>query len=245
MATYNGEKYIRDQINSILDQLDVNDELIISDDKSSDNTCSIVLSFHDKRIILVTNENEKGISGNFENALSLARGDYIFLSDQDDIWLKDKVSDTIQLLKEYDFIVSDCVTIDANGAVLSVSRFADFRIKTGFLRLMIRNRYLGCCMAFNRKVLLSSLPFPSNSYLIEHDLWIASIAECYFKTSLLNKSLIEYRRHMNNASSGGFDKGYSIFVKGIRRIYRLICLVKIYNKVKKISCSNREIIRII
>lgn len=233
MATYNGEKYIRQQIESILIQLEKNDELIISDDMSIDNTLKIVNSFCDSRIKVHIHKENHGFVKNFENALSFARGDYIFLSDQDDIWMPNKVSIAMKYLKKYDFIVSDCITIDENENVISSSRIKDYNIRTGFWRLMLKTRYLGCCMAFNRKILNCVLPFPSNSYLLEHDLWIAAVAECYFKTSLIEEPLIKYRRHGGNVSSGGSSKGYCLPVKIYRRIYRLNKLIARYPMIKK------------
>ena len=87
IATYNGEKYIKEQLLSILPQLGKKDEVIISDDHSTDNTLDIVKGLNDNRIKIVMNNREKGYTSNFENALSYAIGDYIFLSDQDDIWM--------------------------------------------------------------------------------------------------------------------------------------------------------------
>ena len=232
MATYNGEKYVRQQIESILCQLKPDDEIIISDDMSTDSTLEIVKSFNDSRIKIYLHEKEHGFVKNFENALSYAKGDYIFLSDQDDIWMPNKVEVTLSYLKDYDFTVSDCVTINENEQIISQSRIKDYNIKTGFWRLMIKTRYLGCCMAFNRKVLNAVLPFPKNVYLMEHDLWIAAVSEFYFKTSLINEPLIKYRRHGGNVSSGGSDKGFSMPVKIYRRLYRLQCLAKIRKKIK-------------
>lgn len=232
MATYNGEKYIREQMNSILEQIGEEDELIISDDLSSDKTVEIIKSYKDKRIKLYIHEDNHGFVRNFENALVHANGDVIFLSDQDDIWMPDKVKVTIAALDNCDFTVSDCITINENEQVISQSRIKDYHIKTGFWRLMIKTRYLGCCMAFRRNVLDAALPFPNNAYLMEHDLWLASVAECYFKTSLIEKPLIKYRRHGGNVSNGGDGKGYSLPVKIYRRFYRLFCLWKIRNKIK-------------
>lgn len=224
MATYNGGPYIKEQLESILCQIGVNDEVIISDDMSTDNTFDVIESFQDPRIHIYKHTSDHGFAKNFENALNHASGKYIFLSDQDDFWMPDKVQTTLDYLKKYDFVVSDCITIDSNGKVISESRIKDFNIQTGFWRLMIKTRYLGCCMAFNDQVLKAVLPFPGHTYLMEHDLWIATVAEYYFSTALINKALIEYRRHEENASSGGFSKGYSIPIKVIRRIYRLFCV---------------------
>lgn len=87
MATYNGGQYLKAQIDSILNQLSVNDELVISDDHSTDNTCAIIKQYNDSRVKLVLNELTKGVTHNFENALLHSNGDIIFLADQDDIWL--------------------------------------------------------------------------------------------------------------------------------------------------------------
>lgn len=90
MAAYNGEKYIKEQLLSILKQIGPNDEVVISDDGSKDRTKDIVDSLNDKRIRYVENKNKHGFTHNFENALQIAQGDYIFLADQDDIWRDDK-----------------------------------------------------------------------------------------------------------------------------------------------------------
>lgn len=235
MATYNGEKFIESQLKSILSQLSEDDEVIISDDDSTDRTLEIVRRLSDKRIKIYHHETDHGFTRNFENALKYAKGDYIFLSDQDDEWLPDKVQTTIAALQEADFVVSDCVTQDENGNVLDQSRFKTFKIKKGFWRLMIKTRYLGCCMAFRRNVLKAALPFPDNTYYMEHDLWLASVAELYFNVKLINKPLIIYKRHGNNVSDAGQGKGYPLSVKIKRRIYRLQCLWKIRNKVKVIK----------
>lgn len=232
MATYNGEKYIREQLDSILVQLAEDDELVISDDLSSDKTIEIIQSYKDMRIKLYIHRENHGFVRNFENALKHVRGDIIFLSDQDDVWMPDKVEVTTAALKNCDFTVSDCITINENKQVISRSRIQDYNIKTGFWRLMVKTRYLGCCMAFKRNVLDAALPFPNNAYLMEHDLWLATVAEFYFKTAVIRKPLIQYRRHENNVSSGGSSKGYSLPIKIYRRLYRLQCLMKIRNKVK-------------
>ena len=92
MATYNGQKYLREQIESILCQLSANDELVISDDHSTDSTVDIIRSYGDSRIKMYANELTKGVTHNFENALNKSKGDIIFLADQDDVWLPNKIS---------------------------------------------------------------------------------------------------------------------------------------------------------
>ena len=115
IATYNGEKFIVEQLKTILSQLTDFDEIIISDDHSSDCTLSLIRSFRDPRIKIYLNENDKGYTSNFENALKKATGEIIFIADQDDIWKKDKVDISLNYLKKYDFIVSDACIIDNSG----------------------------------------------------------------------------------------------------------------------------------
>lgn len=232
IATYNGEKYIQQQISSILKQINYDDEIIISDDGSQDATLEIIKSINDKRIRCVKNSGIHGFTHNFENALRLAQGQYIFLADQDDIWLDNKVKVVMKALQNADFVVHDCITVDNNMQILSKSRFADFGIKPGAWRHLIKSRYLGCCMAFNRKVLDASLPFPENDFLVEHDVWLAAVAFAYFNVAQIGEQLIYYRRHGSNASSGGFNKGYSMQVKIKKRLYRVKKLFEKYPSIK-------------
>jgi glycosyltransferase involved in cell wall biosynthesis len=112
LTTYNGEKYILEQLRSILSQLESDDEVIISDDNSSDCTLELIENIADRRVKIFKNIQKKGIQSNVENALNKAKGDIIFLSDQDDFWLPDKVSIIIKALQKNDLIVSDCYITD-------------------------------------------------------------------------------------------------------------------------------------
>lgn len=198
MATYNGEKYIRTQIDSILTQLRNSDELIISDDTSSDNTIGIIKSIQDRRIKLLPNQTYRSPIFNFENALKHASGDVIFLADQDDIWHMGKVKIVTEALSKFDLVVSDCTVIDEKGKTLYESFYDINRSGHGFLKNLIHNSYLGCCMAFRKEVLEYSLPFPQK--LPMHDWWLGLVGQLYFKTHFLQEKLVLYRRHGQNAS---------------------------------------------
>ena len=226
MATYNGEKYIKEQLDSILSQLGENDEVIISDDSSSDRTIENINAFNDKRIKIYINTNDNGYTSNFENALEKSTGDIIFLSDQDDIWIKSKVPEMLKVLQKYDFVVSDNTIVDENLNVLNKSHFEVFNTKSGFLVNLLLPRYVGACMAFKRNVLDKSLPFPDNKQLCAHDYWISLIAELYFRSYKLDKQLLLYRRHESNASSGGEKSKNSLNHKLQVRIYTLMHLLK-------------------
>ena len=211
MATYNGEKYIKDQLDSILVQLHTEDEVIISDDSSTDRTIEIIKSFNDKRIVLYENQKFKSPIFNFENSLTYAKGDYIFLSDQDDLWVPNKVENMKKFLVEFDLVLSDTDIIDSNGKILKKSFYQMNGSKKGLVRNIMKNSYLGCTMAFNQKILQRSLPFPKD--IAMHDWWIGLIAELYGKTCFIDEKLIHYRRHDSNASPASEKSHYSLSKK--------------------------------
>lgn len=225
IATYNGEKYIREQIESILAQLSVCDELIISDDNSTDGTIAIIKQIQDFRIKLFFNK-EKGYTSNFENALKHVSGDFVFLSDQDDIWAPNKVEICLEELKSYDFVVSDCKIINGENEIISDSYFKLRNPKKYFLGNLIKFSYLGCCLAFRSDVLKRALPFPANRELCTHDNWLFLVGSCFYKYKILNDKLIFYRRHDGNVSTGGLISTTSISFKIRYRIYLCVSLIK-------------------
>lgn len=211
IATYNGEKYIKEQIDSILIQLSDNDEIIISDDNSTDNTLKILESLKDDRVKVYINDNNNGVglTYNFENALKKATGDYIFLSDQDDVWMPNKVQLCVKYLESYDLVVTNCTLVDENLNQVNHSYFALNNSKQGFFKNLYRSSYLGSCLAFDRRILNIVLPFPSNLKLY-HDWWIGFIADSEFKVYFIEQPLMLYRRHSNNMSTTGSTSNQKI-----------------------------------
>ena len=200
MATYNGEKYIKEQLSSILNQLSEKDEIIISDDSSTDKTVEIIESFQDKRIKILKNNKFRQPNLNFEKALKYSKGDIIFLSDQDDVWVENKVEIILNQLKKYDLIVSDAFITNEKLNITNESLFSEVNSNRGILKNIIKNTYYGCCMAFKRKVLKKALPFPKTRE-IGHDLWLGIIADRYFKVKFLKEKLIYFRRHENTLTT--------------------------------------------
>lgn len=203
MAVYNGEKYLKAQIDSILKQLTSRDELIISLDPSKDRSESILneYSCKDSRIKLIRGPG-KGLIKNFENALSFCNNEIILLSDQDDVWASDKVAvikKYFKVHKDVNVVLHDAKVVDENMNVIYESFFEKRGCKTGIINNIIRNSYIGCCMAFRRSVLTFALPFPQK--LPMHDQWLGLVGEFMGHTALLKKTLIFYRRHGDNASS--------------------------------------------
>lgn len=201
MATYNGEKYIKEQIDSILNQLKEDDEIVISDDGSKDNTISIIKAYKDSRIKLVEGPHN-GVKQNFANAISRCKGDYIFLSDQDDIWTKNKVEEVLKAFKDTKVtcVVHDCDVINGENNKVLIESFFKYRgSKSGIFNNIFRNKYLGCCMAFTNEMKKFILPIPNDIEM--HDQWIGIICEKHGKACFLQKKLFHYRRHGDNTSS--------------------------------------------
>lgn len=228
MATYNGAVYIEEQINSILSQLGLDDELVISDDGSTDDTLLILNRMADSRIKIFFNLGCSDYTSNFESALVNARGDFIFLSDQDDIWLPNKVPVLMAALQVNDFVVSDAQVVSSDLAIVHESHFKLRGVSIGFIRNLIRCRYLGCCYAFNRRVLNKALPFPRDHTMVRHDTWLILVAYLFFKVGRIDVPLIKYRRHTSNVSSGGDFSTNSFFFKVKYRVYILYHLAKVF-----------------
>ncbi len=219
LASYNGEKFIKDQLLSILPQLEKDDEIVISDDGSTDKTDMVVSSIGDKRIHFTKNLGNHGYTDNFENALSKAVGDIIILSDQDDIWCEDKVKTIVHDLEQYDYVVSDAKVVDQDLNIINESYWSLRTPHYSKWGNLVKCGFLGCCMAFRREVLKVALPFPRNHKLIAHDNWLMLVGSFYFKVKYEKKPLMLYRRHGKNVSDGGFSHGVSFVKKIVYRSY--------------------------
>ena len=221
IASYNGEKYIVEQLQSILSQLGEKDEVIVSDDGSTDSTIQRIQSLQDSRIQVIENILEHGYTKNFENALMHCRGEYIFLADQDDVWCPGKVHACLQALQKKNFVVHDTIMVDSNLKEIAPSQFARYHVKPGFIHTFLRNRYNGCCMAFTREFLKKALPFPANQKLCRQDYWLPYLAEFHHDSTTLNEPLILYRRHEGTTLDAGESSSSPISERIISRLYVL------------------------
>lgn len=202
MATYNGEAFIRKQLDSILTQLQQGDELIISDDGSTDSTREIVREYSSSYpCIRLVDGPRRGVVQNFENAIRHAAGDIIFLSDQDDVWVEGKVEHVMKCFEDDNcfVVLHDAKLIDADDNIVEPSFYARRGSKKGFIKNIVKNSYLGCCMAFRTSFRATVLPMPKKIEM--HDWWIGMLAEVCGHARLINDALLLYRRHGNNVSS--------------------------------------------
>lgn len=206
MASYNGGKYIEEQIDSILNQLGDSDELVVVDDCSVDDTVEKIKSYKDDRIKVYQNKKNIGVNKTFERAMSLAVNDYIFLSDQDDIWLSKRVDNMLSAIENaMPVLVSTRMEyIDASGRDININNvFLKSEDSKRYLNNIIKiftgkAAYYGCAMVLNRGLLFYVLPFPS--YIESHDLWIAMTAN-YMKANVhCDCYTLKRRIHGCNAS---------------------------------------------
>lgn len=211
IATHNGEKYIKKQIESILSQIGVLDEIVVSDDGSTDQTLSLIQSLEDKRIKIVTYKQCFDYSkfylssyyyatANFHNALKHAQGEIIFLADQDDIWMENKVSLFLKALDKADFVTSNFSIINEVDKIVDKSYYNENPYNNLNLAKVLKLLpFRGCCSAFKRDVLQAALPFPQKLFL--HDCWIGLNAYFNnFKIEFIEIPLLLCRRHSNNVS---------------------------------------------
>jgi glycosyltransferase involved in cell wall biosynthesis len=223
MATYNGEKYVQVQLASILNQLSHDDEVVIVDDASTDNTVEIILGFNDKRIRLYRNDQKKGAVRNFDRALHLVRGDLVFLSDQDDRWYDNKVATVRSLFEssDLDLVVHDARVISDSG-VLNESLFRMCKSSPGIFRNIIGSTYTGCCMVLRKEMLDRVLPIPDEKGIF-HDSWIGIMSDCLrWKKMFLPVPLMEYRRHGGNVSTMKTRGLFQIIPERIRLIAAIL-----------------------
>lgn len=222
LATYNGEKYLREQIDSILNQTYSNIRLVISDDCSKDNTRKIIKEYEEKddRVISYFHEKNLGYVKNFEFLLTKVENEIYMLSDQDDVWLPTKIEHTYNKMVETnaDLVFTDLEVVDENLKMMYPS-FNDYmklsrkikKYKNDYRLQYLYNCVSGCTLMSKKKFLDMILPIPTQSKYAIHDTWIATAIANNGKVEYLDEKTILYRQHGNNQVgtekvSHGFEK---------------------------------------
>jgi glycosyltransferase involved in cell wall biosynthesis len=196
LCTYNGAAYLEQQLSSIVAQSYKNIEIIIVDDGSSDDTISIVKRFleQDTRVKLYCNAKNLGFNANFSKAISLCSGAFIAISDQDDIWMPEKISKMVAAIGENLLSYHNSALIDADGNQLGKSRLTTHRFVSGFCSkmLLLNNCVSGHACLFRRELLGMVPPLPANFY---YDWWLAYTAACTGRINFTAEALVLYRIH--------------------------------------------------
>lgn len=202
MATYNGEKYLSQQLDSILNQTHPIYEIIIVDDGSSDDTLNILNTYRDKynNIKVYPNPENIGVVKSFERAIMLASGDYVALADQDDVWFNNKIEVLVAEIGDNLLIHSDAVLVDDDMNVLQPSHFAWGKQsdKNGFFDYLVNSNVTGCTVLMSRELI--NLTLPLRSYVLPHDWYFSYYAAYCGRIKLYLEPLIYYRQHAVNVS---------------------------------------------
>lgn len=215
MAVYNGQEYIREQLESLKDQTYTEWRLVIRDDRSSDKTAEIVKKFSDEveqEVIFKVNEKPSGSAkNNFALLINDAKeSDYVMFCDQDDIWKKDKIEITFNKMKQAEerygrdfplLVHGDVEVIDENGNINSDSMFEMSHINADskLPQILIQNHVTGCTMMCNKKLIAGISEYASSEYIIMHDYLAALYASVFGKIEVIKKPLLSYRQHSGNS----------------------------------------------
>ncbi len=204
MAVYNGEQYIREQIDSILTQMGTQDELVISYDRSTDQTLQIIEAYaaRDSRVRVVRNPGPGGVQNNFTNAVMNCWGQYIFLADQDDVWIGDKINAVVATFEKTgaDLVVHNGYMADVQMQPLPGTIFDRYGRYDNPIRNIIKCSYWGCCMAFQAQLREIVCPFPAENR-VGHDWWLGILAGFYGKIVRMEECLILHRLHGENQTA--------------------------------------------
>ncbi|WP_017942194.1 MULTISPECIES: glycosyltransferase family 2 protein [unclassified Thioalkalivibrio] len=202
LASFNGERYIKEQLQSFLDQTRLPDEVVISDDASTDGTMEIVRRFQDSapfEVKVIQGRGRQGFVANFNRALAATTGDLVFLSDQDDVWFSNKLEAmeaTAKTEKDAWLLMCDAALVDHNLEGTGLTRI----VQIANAGLPLEDHAMGCCCAIRREFLDLAMPIPAN--FKSHDVWFVRIADGLGRKHVSRAVLQYYRRHGNNVSDG-------------------------------------------
>lgn len=237
MCTYNGEKYLKTQLDSILKQTYSPIELIIVDDNSRDGTRDLLIPYQKKHnnIHVYFNETNLGYNKNFEKAISYCKGEFISISDQDDIWLPDKIEKLANAIGENWVIVSDSLYIDSDDRLLDKTLLDNFSFQNTYKSILLENFVTGHTSLLSRKILEYIFPIPAKGF---YDWWIGFIAIYHNKLVYLDQKLTYYRIHSNSV----IQQALADKVKKINPRGTLSTQLRIFLSYKNLKPADRDFV---
>ena len=229
LATYNGEKYLKEQIESVLNQTYKNIQIIISDDCSQDNTKNILETYQNHpQIKIYYQEQNKGYMKNFEFLLQHVEHDLYMLCDQDDIWLPQKIEKTYKKMqeKQADLVFTDLEIVNEEGKTQAKSFNRHMKkihkinktLETNQLEYL-SNNITGCTILAKKQDLNKILPLPENTKYIIHDSWIGLITSLHGKIAYLDEPTVLYRQHGDNQVGAGRKSYQAQEFSEIRKVF--------------------------
>ena len=235
VATYNGATYLPAQLESIVQQTYKPSQIIIVDDASLDDTLQVANNFaaHHPEVMVVQNETRLGYIKNFEKGMLLANANYIALSDQDDIWMPNKIEVLIHAIGDQMLAYSDSELIDANGQLLN-QKMSSIKNQLAYhtpIMYAIGAWAPGHALLFKKELVDKAAPFPT---LVTHDFWLGFVATCYSKVVYVNEPLVHYRQHTQNAIGADTTKNKSASLTMAQKKQKARARMELlYNKVKE------------
>lgn len=251
LATYNGEKYILEQLDSIMNQELLPEEIIIIDDCSIDETYEILISydFREIKVQIIKNERNLGPIANFKKGINLATGDFIALCDQDDVWLPHKLKlslEAILLLNQEKpcMVYSDLTLVDENMSVLSDSLHKLWKVNPKYYDLSFisfSNIVTGCTILFNKKMQKELRYMPTN--IIMHDYWMGLIGYSFGEVKYMNETTILYRSHHSSVTSKERNSFFEDMKNSKKNIKNQVDQIELFRKVYKnrFSTENEKV----
>lgn len=238
MATFNGARHLKDQIDSILAQLEAVDELLIVDDCSTDDTLNVINGYHDPRIKLVVHQANRRHVKSFEDALAAASNRTILLTDQDDVWTNGRLNFLVSSLTRHNALlvssIYECMTENGDVIAGSISRLPSAyssRHMANILNIFLgRMSYFGCTMALDSDLLKTALPIPD--FVESHDLWLAMIANLRGRNRHEETVTVMRRLHSINLTPA---RRRSLLKVLKTRIYFLVSIAIILKRLAKNS----------
>lgn len=233
MATYNGAKFLQEQLDSFLCQSRQPDELVVCDDGSSDETIEILEAFKKEAhfpVRIYINDKNLGHEGNFGKVIELCTGKIIFLSDQDDVWFPEKLMTVDKIFESQPktlVVINDLEITDADLQLTGQTVLGQIR-ESGILGKDDKGFIIGCGTAFRSELKAIILPMPELDF--GHDKWIHNIAMAIGSRFVLEKKLQLYRRHESNASSWVFDAKNRVTWQGMVKLSSEMDMVPFYAK---------------
>ncbi|WP_349019908.1 glycosyltransferase family 2 protein [Methyloglobulus sp.] len=231
VATYNGGKYLRDQLESLVNQSTRANEIIVCDDGSTDDTLSILAEYENKGLLkFFVNEHSLGVKKNFEQAVTKCTGQYIALCDQDDVWHPTKLQFSIEKMKQIEYerlpclVYTDLEIVDQKLNMIEHSFWKYLRVhpeKESFHTLLYGNTITGCTVLLNSAFKHYIKNIPNSASM--HDAWVGLIAFGLGKTGAVTESTVKYRRHDKNITS---VVGISAFGRLVRTLSLIIKEIK-------------------
>ena len=243
VATYNGATYLRQQLESIVQQTYKPSQIIIVDDDSLDDTLQVANNFaaHHPEVMVVQNETRLGYIKNFEKGMLIATASYVALSDQDDIWMPHKLETLLANIGDQMLAYSDSELIDANGQLLN-QKMSSIKNQLAYHTPIMYATGAwapGHAMLFKKELVDKAAPFPA---LVTHDFWLGFVATCYSRVVYVNEPLVHYRQHTQNAIGADTTKNKTASLTMAQKKQKARARMELlFNKVKEAGHQHEEV----